>query len=243
MNLLVLNTKPYIIAIVFSSWPLSGILVFLEDKLAAERNQIGIVRVDRFKGKETNRTIMLMDRKLFNEAIEDGLDKNKKSVDFKIAEYQLRPHNYPKSGYSSNLYIPLPDKISSDNASRQIQKKIDICVKFGLLTKGQARLNIPLKSRETGVHNGKAYITFNKDVPNNIPPSIKIILNDTRLYLDDETSNELMICYWAIDKKRTKFKKGKRNNRKYEMKSPIKLTDSNSSSNNNISTSTESESY
>lgn len=201
----VFNDEKYVVGLIFSNWSLTEIKTFLEVRLEATTSQIGIMRVDRFQDKETNRTIILMDRQIYDRALTEGLDKPQKSIDFKITEYQLRPRNYPRDGFSNNLFIPLPKELNVESASKQIQLKIDICVKFGLLEKGQAKLAIPLKSRELGSHRGAAYITFPRDFE--LAPLVKVVLSDTRLYLPDET-NQLMKVFWARDKK------ANRNNRK-----------------------------
>ena len=69
----------YEIAVIFSHWTLTEIISFMEDYLKAKKDeQIGMVRIDRFKNKrgdicESNRTIILMDKKLYQDAIDKGL--------------------------------------------------------------------------------------------------------------------------------------------------------------------------
>ena len=212
------NTKntTYVVAVVFSQWPLGQICAFLEDEVGACQEQIGFMRIDRFKGKETNRTILLLERSLYEAADARGLTRHQRGTNFKIAEYELREHNYPKDGYTRNFYIPLPENLQADEGRAQLQNKLDVLVKFGVFSEDQApRLKIPLESRETGKHRGQAFVTFARDTPNDAIALSRVLLHDTRLYTGDEEFDR-MCCFWAKESKRKNSPnkgKGKNNNR------------------------------
>ena len=192
--------KPYAVAVVFSRWPLGDICAFLEDELNAQREQIGVMRIDRYKDKETNRTIVLLERSLLTLAEEKGFTRPQRGLDFKVTEYELRPHNHPKEGFSRNFYIPLPEEIPAEEARAQLQNKIDVLVNFGMFGKDEApRLKIPLKSRETGGHRGQSFITFARETSDEVVALARILLTDTRLYTN-EHDYKLMRCFWAKHK-------------------------------------------
>lgn len=196
--------KTYTVGVIFSRWPLGDICAFLEDELAAQREQIGVMRIDRFKGQETNRTIVLLEKSLFNFAEKKRSEWQRQRVDFKLTEYELRPHNFPKEGYTRNFYIPLPEQIPGDEARAQLQNKIDVLVSFGMFGKDEVpRLKIPLKSRETGDHRGQAFITFARETSDQTVALARVLLSDTRLYTS-EHDYELMKCFWAKHKEQRK---------------------------------------
>lgn len=216
------NNKTYAVAIVFSRWKLGRLCAFLEDELGARQEQIGFMRIDRYKGRETNRTILLLERSLFDTADSRGFTSQQKDLDFKIVEYELREHNFPRKGYTRNFYIPIPLNLPEDEARAQIQNKIDVLVTFGLFLKEQApRLKIPLKSRETGEHRGQAFVTFSRATDDDSIALARILLHDTRLYMGTDDDNwERMRCVWAKDKQtgasgnNGKRKGGRRGNKK-----------------------------
>lgn len=191
----------YVVAVAFSRWPLGQLCQFLEERLFVTQDQIGVMRIDRFKGKETNRTILLLTRSVFDQASERGYTQQQQGLDFKLAEYELRDHNLPKEGYTRNFFVPLPNSLSGDEARDQLQNKLDVLCRFGMFT-DKPRLKIPLKSRETGEHRGQAYVTFSHQTPVTTTALARVLLHDTRLYTkqDDTEDFERMQCFWAKEK-------------------------------------------
>ena len=200
------ENENFVVAIVFSQWTLRAIVEFLEDRLEATKEEIGMIHIDRTWDnnrrifKETNRTIILMTRSLFNRSLEEGLGENKKGTDFKIAEYELRKYNYPKDGFSNNLHIVLPENLEAESARLQINEKLKVCYRFGVLRNNSATVKIPMKSREDGTHKGSAFVSFDRDCTTQ--PWVRLILHDTRLNIVDENYNEhvLMKCFWAKER-------------------------------------------
>jgi len=208
------NEKKYAVVIVFSSWLLRDICSFLENELGATDEQIGLIRIDRVKDgdqyKETNRTILLLDRCLLEAAKKMGYTQYNRN--FKMAEYEVREHSLPRKGSSRNFYIPLPKELSGSDARAQIQNKLDVLVRFGMFPLSRPRLNIPLESRETGTHKNMAFVSFSKDTPVETIALARILIHDTRLYSSEEEFG-LMKCFWARENK-NKGNKGSRDDRK-----------------------------
>nr|QBK91563.1 MAG: uncharacterized protein LCPAC302_01830 [Pithovirus LCPAC302] len=197
--------EKYAVVIIFSRWSLGKICEFIENEIKARQDQIGVMRIDRFKGKETkNRTILLINRKLFDRAQDLGLDKHQQGLDFKMVEYELREYNFPKKDQSHNFYIPLPKTVSTEYAQSQLEDRIRILTDFGLFQNIKPRINISIVSRETGEHTGKSFITFSKNTPLEKIALAKVLFHDTRFYLDktEPESYELMKCFWARKKKK-----------------------------------------
>ena len=200
------NENKYAVVIVFSSWLLEDICAFLENELGATDEQIGLIRIDRVKDgdqyKETNRTILLLDRCLLDTAAKMGYTQYNRN--FKMAEYEVREHNLPRKGSSRNFYIPLPKELSGSDARAQIQNKLDVLMRFGMFPRSRPRLNIPLVSRETGgTHKNMAFVSFSKDTPVETIALARILIHDTRLYTAEEEFG-LMKCFWARENKKNK---------------------------------------
>jgi hypothetical protein len=164
--------------------------------------QVGVMRIDRFKGVETNRTILLLSRSVYDTADRLGYTQQQRGLDFKLTEYQLRDHNLPKLGFTRNFFIPLPTALNADEAREQLQNKLDVLCGFGMFLEAERpRLKIPIKSRETGEHRGQAYVTFAHQTPVAVVALARILLHDTRLYTKaDDEHFERMSCFWARDK-------------------------------------------
>ena len=213
----------YAVALVFSGWPLAKLCMFLEDELGATQEQIGVMRIDRVRGQETNRTIMLLDRLLLDRALESGFTGSQRGLDFKMNEYEIREHNLPKDGYTRNFYIPLPKGLPAPDAQAQLENKIAVLGGFGMFGKTQPRLKIPLVSRESGEHRGRAFITFARETSTEELALARILLHDTRLYTTEEDW-ELMKCFWAKERapRSPKGKDTKRGPKKPRRKAPSK---------------------
>ena len=214
------NTQtPYAVVIVFSGWRLDQICSFMEEELDAREEQIGLIRIDRTKGEETNRTIMLIERSLLEDAVAKGYDKFQRKLDFKISEYEIRDYNKPREGFSSNFFIPIKKELSTRSFIDQMETKLNILTSFGMFTRNtHPRLNVPLESRESGEHRGRGFVTFREDTDLEVISMARILLNDTRLYIKDEY--HLMGCFWARQQtgKNQGKKKSKRTNRTIKKK-------------------------
>jgi len=188
---------PYVVAVCFSQWTLNQIVGFLEEKASATEDEMGVMRVDRFKGNDTNRTIILMTRELFDRAEKNDLTRRQKGLDFVLDEYELRDGNFPKEGFTRNFFITVPETLSTEEVKAQLQNKLDVLCRFGMFDKDQQpRLKIPLKSRDTGEHRKQAFVTFSRDTSDEVIALARVLLHDTRLYLDENTWVR-MNCFWA----------------------------------------------
>ncbi len=199
MNVTENKKTSYAVVVVFSNWALRQLCMFLEDELGARQEQIGVMRIDRAKGKETNRTIMLVERSLLDTAEKKGFTTQQRGVDFKMTEYEVRDHNKPKDGFTRNFFVPLPEKISASDAQAQLENKLDVFCNFGLFEKNRPRLKIPLESRESEKHRGRAFVTFARETGDEQIALARILLHDTRLYTS-ESDYELMKCFWAKER-------------------------------------------
>lgn len=192
----------YAVVVLFSNWPLRQICAFLEEELGGSSEQVGVMRIDRSKGKETNRTIMLVNRTLLTAAEQKGFTQAQRGLDFKVTEYELRDHNRPKAGFTRNFYVPLPEDLPASDANAQLENKIDVLCRFGMFSKNRPRVKIPLVSRESEKHQGRAFVTFGRESDDDEIALARILLNDTKLY-KGENDYTLMRCLWAKERSPT----------------------------------------
>ena len=191
---------PYAVVVVFSRWTLGQLGSFLQEELGVTPEQVGFMRIDRHDNKETNRTILLVEREVLDAARRRGFTEPKRGLDFRMCEYELREHNYPREGYTTNLFIRLPESLSENFARRQLEDRFDILNTFGF--KLTPTLAIPLKSRESAEHWNKLYVTFPRGTSQKEIALARVLLHDTRLYLQEDSDKvERMNCSWAWDNK------------------------------------------
>jgi hypothetical protein len=133
-----------------------------------------------------------------------GFNKFSKNRDFRMIELENRERDFPRKGFTSNFYIPLPKSLSLSETKRQILLKLNILMDFGVMPrKSMPRVVIPSTSRESDEHRGKAFVTFSRDTPLDTVVTVRTLLHCTKFYLNDEDS-VLMECYWAKENKNPK---------------------------------------
>ena len=193
------KTTPYAVVVVFSKWPLRQLCMFLEDEVGGSREQVGVMRIDRVQGKETNRTIMLVSRSLLEAAEQKGFTQSQKGLDFKMTEYELRDFNRPKQGQTRNFYVPLPEELSATDATAQLENKLEVLCNFGMFAKDRPRVKIHLLSRESEKHKGQAFVTFSRNSDDDEVALARVLLHETKLYTG-ENDYTLMKCLWAKER-------------------------------------------
>ena len=197
----------YVVTMVFSNWPLSKIFEFLKDYLEAKDTDLGLAKIERFKDKRTgeirdsNRTIILMKKTLFEKAIQSGLDMPQPSLDFRLAEYILSQKSFPATNYTSNLYLIIPKHVPYADAEYAIFEKMRKLQAFGVLEEKDFNLKIPLSSRLTGDHRGYAYISFQNGVTLTTKAFIKALLNDAFMHVRSLDKLYHLTVFWAKDNK------------------------------------------
>ena len=149
--------------------------------------------------KESNRTIILMERELFDTAKDKGFDKKQAGLDLSISEYKLKEYYFPKENETGNIFLSFPKNIPYKYVNLQIRDKLKKFKEFSLI-KHKYKLVIPLKSRETEEHGGFAYLNFTNDDLNS-RALIKLLLHDSRLYNDTDDKRYYLKTNWVRDKK------------------------------------------
>lgn len=173
-----------------------------------EHGGLRIVRIRDENGhwRDTNRTIVLVSKKLFDNFMADGLYKPVKTpgrpiFDFRIVPYEVRKSNLPKVGFRKDLFVRLPKNqvMRASDVEAIIQNKISPLVKFGIITADQYSIKFPLrnKDRASGFVRGSCFIAFNESVSENQAALVKVVIDDTTW----GNSEEIFRCYWARDQR------------------------------------------
>lgn len=198
--------------IINSAWSLANIRTFLMVQFGALPEDIYHMRIIRKNGKETNSTLVCMNRKIYDDAVSQKYNARNGNVNFMINQFVLREYNYPDEGYSRNLYIPMSKDISINEVEDLIHELLKICINASLISITDYSIKIPLESRETGQHKGLVYVTFNKNINLDTITIIKTLLNDTyvlREITDTNCEKILIKCYWARNKTNNKERNNK----------------------------------
>ena len=199
--------QKYIVAIVFSNWTLSKIVEFFRDYLECKEDDIGITKIERFRDrksgemKDSNRTLILIKKELYNKAIEAGLNIPQPNLDFRISEYIIKDKSKPAENYTSNLYLIIPKNVTIEEAEYSIMQKLNRMVSFEMLNKEDFSLKIPLQSRLTGEHRGFAYLSFSINVDLVTKIFIKALLHDSFMYIQSIDKLYHLPAFWAKDTK------------------------------------------
>lgn len=166
--------------------------------------QVGLVKIDYDRsGKETNRTIVVAEPSVYEAAVEAGLGKRSRKLDFAIAPYELREHNKPFKDCLYSFFIPFPKSfdLSANDARSQVVDLFDGLCQFGLLPADSYRVTVPLKSRESGDAKGSVFVTFAEEASSYAIQLAKVVV-DHHVWLsgDEFDSWEELRCFWARDR-------------------------------------------
>jgi hypothetical protein len=184
---------------IFSQWTIPEI----EDHIfsaADSDDQIGMIRIDYFKGEQTDRTIVVMDPSLYHK-----LHSNRVSG-FSITPYDVRPHWFPqeKVGETFNFFVPLPSSLSTAACREGLRVKLEELVRFGMFeSESDYGIFIPVADREGTEHTNRAYIEFDSKVDHDAIVMARCVLSYSKWSYKnshvDDTNNVLVKCYYKKD--------------------------------------------
>lgn len=201
------KTENWIVAIVFSNWMLSKILEFFKDYLDCTEADIGMAKIERFRDtktgemKDSNRTLILMKKEVYERAIKAGLDMPQPNLDFRIGHYIISENRKPPTNYTSNLYLIIPKNVTTVEAEHSILEKMNKMVSFQMLERNDYSLTIPLESRLTGEHKGYCYLSFTDKLSITTKILIKALLNDSFIYISSLNKLCHLPVFWAKNTK------------------------------------------
>ena len=219
--------KPsWVVIIVFSDLTLKQIykkLLIYSDS----SNDIGdkTMHIDYYHNKQqneivqTNRSIILVMRYIFDRY--KGFKKgpsltsatNKKNVsNFSISEFEIKKFNKPRKNQFYNIFIQLPDELSVKQCRDRISKKMQEIVNFGVLTKKDYEIKIPIDNNNTNIHYRRAYINLSESLNTDIKVITYVLIKNTNWYIpveagsnsprDVEIKITRLVSDWSNKKKR-----------------------------------------
>lgn len=199
--------------IIFSQWTIPEI----EDhmySMADNEDQIGTVRIDYFKGEQTDRTIVVMDPSLYHKFRDDPVQG------FSITPYDIRPHWYPheKIGETFNFFIPLPSILSAAACREGLRVKMKELVHFGMFkSENDYGIFIPIANREGTEHTNRAYVEFDSNVDSDAVVMARCVLSYSKWSYKnnhlDSTSDVLVKCYYKKDNRTDRNEGGRYKNK------------------------------
>jgi hypothetical protein len=125
-------------------------------------DQIGPARIMYYRGKETDRTVILLSPEVYDKLVEDGYGHRNR--DLYIVPYQLRDYDRPKNGERS-LFFSLPKDKKGSECRAYIGYALAIATSLGAIPKDGYKLSIPLYTRTSDVHKGLGFLHFDTEVP------------------------------------------------------------------------------
>lgn len=150
--------------------------------------------VEKYKGKQTSRTLVVIDKKVYDllKVDEDELQ------DFKIHRLEMRPHYFPRKSNNdtNNLFVRVPHNLDLSTCQRYLLDRMDEFKNvFGFKIKYS--IVFPGYDRQFNKHGGKAYINFEVEDPSDeVLADIalcRLFINNT-LWTD---SGQEVHCMWA----------------------------------------------
>jgi len=217
--------------IIYSNWSLIRI-----DKEIKNFGDIGLLRIICSEGKETNRTLALLENDVYYKLCEKGYSAKKNGKGFSIARFNEKALDSPPKGCSRNLFVPVPEIFRKDDMKTIdiIDEKLKHLVEWEVLSENSWHVNALLESREKGEISSGCFIVFDNKVDLKTIAKVKVIITDTCWpKVSSDLEREQFKCLWAFDSKRKDHKddkKSKPKSKKYERKSKFSRKDSSDSS-------------
>ena len=195
-----LEKRKFPVYLIRSRWSLSSIDTYLDTYGGA-----GFLRIIYdSEGRETDRTIAILSEKVYDALVENGDDQQKYGKGFSVSPFLLRDNNFPGEGYTNNLFVPVPEELSSDDEAviTTISDKLQHLSDWDILPGDSWSINPLLKSREKGGIKGGCFISFKRDVPNECRAMVRILITDT--YWPESalgSVDTVFRCLWARARK------------------------------------------
>lgn len=207
------TTHQFPLFVIYSKKVLTDLREFLYD-YGNGADGIGEMHIDRtHDGKETDRTICLLDESIYDGLVENGYAKQPPSdrrtrrppVDVAITRYRLTPGHHPKPGHTYNFFIQLPRSAENEafadmkasDYEKQLQEKVDALSSFGVLPENGVKIKVPYTSRTTGEAQGVAYITFADFIDRDAIAAARVFIDNSLLWNREGKKFSVMKCFYA----------------------------------------------
>lgn len=191
------------VCMIYSGLTLDEIIEVFK-RYGAESSDFGPLRIVRKRNErdvleQTNQTIALISKKLFERLIEGNLhlpcrSHDREPIDFRIVPYEIR-----SKGENKDLFVRIPPKleVSNDTLTRIVEEKMSSLLYFGVIKQNQYKIKIPLrnKNRSTGMITGSFFITFDDEVTYDQAAAIKAVIDDTPW-----NEEYIFRCFWSKER-------------------------------------------
>lgn len=200
----------YVCALIISNWSITKLYEFLTDYLNATPSDILYSKIEKYKNKsgvlkDSNKTLFLLSKKLFDAAIEEGFNMPQPGLDFRISEFTLNAKYYPYEGYTGNLFLNVPKFLSVKEVETFINDRFKTFAMAGLLPKDSYTLKIPLESRTTGEHKGFLICNFAEEVDIKSRTLVKILLQNSFICRHEGEEHVLPVLWARKQEVKTRF--------------------------------------
>ena len=205
--------------IIYSKWSLCRI-----DRELSLYGKIGLLRIICESGKETNRTLALLETEVYDKLSGKGYTDKKSNRGFSIAKFNEKALDLPSKGFTKNLFIYVPEVFRKNDVETIdiIDEKLTHLVGWEVLPKDSWHVNTVLKSREKGAISSGCFIVFDNDVEIIAIAKAKLLITDTFWpKAADDLEREPLKCLWAKkkeQKKRTEDDSKEKDDKKYKRK-------------------------
>lgn len=206
--------------IIYSKWSLTRI-----DKELSLYGGIGLLRIICDGGKETNRTLALLEDDVYDKLSDKGYTNKKTSKGFNIAKFNEKALDLPSKGFTKNLFVCVPEIFRKDDMKTIdiIDDKLKHLVEWDVLPKDSWYVNAVLKSREKGAISSGCFIVFDNEIELLTIAKVKILITDNYWpAVSEDIEREQFKCLWAR-KKEKREEKEEDKPKKYRRK--VKLED------------------
>lgn len=182
--------------VIYSSWSLAKIRHFLTTNLTNPK--IGPLRIDYKNGKETNRTVAVLDDANFQELKEKGYTVYSKTAEFRIMPYVVKDIGLvtpgPDKRYSYYIRFPM-GATDATVIENELREKLDELSEFGFFPKGSYTVRTPLVSREAGTPRNFCLVNFQDSVSRTSIIAGRIVLHQSHW----RDHPDLLKCFWTIN--------------------------------------------
>ena len=180
-----------------SKWTLYRI----DEYLRKYEGKVGNLRIVLDKnGNETDRTIALLSKDVYNSIYADK--SNNDETGFQIYPFILKQSCFPSEYKTRNLFIQVPQIFTENMVIKNLNDKLDYIAEWNIIPNKSWSFNIPIKSREFGKIKGCCFLSFNDEVPIENISMVRILLTDSYWLDKNKQKNDILRCFWVIDKKK-----------------------------------------
>jgi hypothetical protein len=203
--------------IIYSKWSLSRIARELEIY-----GGIGLLRIVCDSGKETNRTLALLEDDVYDKLSDKGYTSKKSNKGFNIAKFNEKALDLPSKNFTKNLFVPVPEIFRKDDMKTIdiIDDKLKHLVEWDVLPKNSWYVNAILKSREKGAISSGCFIVFDNEIEIGTIAKVKMLITDNFWpAVSEDIEREQFKCLWARKKEHKKEEKDEEDkSKKYRRK-------------------------